>query len=68
MKDETWKIEYKQWKKLKPYQIKLIDEFPKTQSQACLLYSMWREWMNIKKLNLSENTDVSNSWIDPWDN
>ena len=29
MNDESWKIQYKHWKILKPYQIKLIDEGPK---------------------------------------
>ena len=41
MSDETWKIQYKKWKDLKPYQIKLIDDGPKSQSQAWLLNSMW---------------------------
>ena len=31
MIEETWKGEYKQWKDLKPYQIKLIDDGPKSQ-------------------------------------
>ena len=49
MNDETWKTQYKQWKKLKPYQIKLIDDGPKSQSQAWLLNSTWCEWMEIKR-------------------
>ena len=54
MDEETWKIQYKQWKKLKPYQIKLIDDGPKRQSQAWLLNSMWCEWIDLKRKNRSE--------------
>ncbi len=54
MNEETWKTEYKQWKNLKPYQIKLIDHGPKSQSQARFLNSMWSEWMDLRKINLSE--------------
>tara|TARA_B100000965_G_C19075810_1_gene534080 strand:- start:246 stop:386 length:141 start_codon:yes stop_codon:yes gene_type:complete len=41
MNEETWKNQYKQCKNLKPYQIKLIDDGAKSQSQAWLLNSMW---------------------------
>ena len=71
MSEETWKIEYKQWKNLKPYQIKLIDDGPKSQSQAWLLNSMWCDWMDLKKTNDSEGYEFNNSSspsIDPWDN
>ena len=68
MNDENWKIQYKQWKDLKPYQIKLIDDGPKSQSQAWLLNSMWCEWMDLKKTNESQFSEINNiSWIDPWD-
>tara|TARA_Y100001968_G_scaffold177265_1_gene162398 strand:- start:6941 stop:7165 length:225 start_codon:yes stop_codon:yes gene_type:complete len=73
MKEETWKNEYKQWKNLKPYQIKLINDGPNSQSQAWLLNSMWCEWMDLKKMNESEvyksNNSSSSSFtsIDPWD-
>ena len=49
MNDETWKTQYKKWKDLKPYQIKLIDEVPKSQAQAWLLNLMWCEWSDLKK-------------------
>ncbi len=68
MNDETWKIQYKQWKYLKPYQIQLIDDGPKSQSQSWLLNSMWGEWMDLKKLNLSEiPTNDIPSRTDPWE-
>ena len=69
MDEENWKIQYKQWKKLKPYQIKLIDDGPKSQSQAWLLNSMWCEWMDLKRINISEACpkNSSSTWTDPWD-
>tara|TARA_B100000214_G_scaffold375150_1_gene360332 strand:+ start:676 stop:885 length:210 start_codon:yes stop_codon:yes gene_type:complete len=68
MNEEEWKIQYKQWKKLKPYQIKLIDDGPKSQSQAWLLNSMWCEWMDLKKINMPEiSTNKFNSLNDPWE-
>ena len=54
MNDESWKIQYKQWKNLKPYQIKLIENGPKSQSQAWLLNSMWCEWMDLKRTTVSD--------------
>ncbi len=67
MSEETWKNQYKQWKKLKPYQIKLIDDGPKSQSQAWLLNSMWCEWMELREINVSdiEKKDIS-CLTDPW--
>ena len=68
MNKESWKDQYKQWKNLKPYQIKLIDNGPKSQSQAWLLNSMWCEWMDMKKLNVSEfSTNELSSSTDPWE-
>ena len=68
MSDETWKTQYKKWKELKPYQIKLIDDGPKSQSQAWLLNSMWCEWMDLKKMNVSDLTKKDNfSSSDPWE-
>ncbi len=67
MSDETWKKQYKQWKDLKPYQIKLIDDGPKSQSQAWLLNSMWCEWMDLKKMNVSDLSKKDKfSSSDPW--
>ena len=69
MSEESWKTEYKQWKNLKAYQIKLIDDGPQSQSQAWLLNSMWCDWMDLKKINLSEIPKKDNTlWCDPWDN
>ena len=69
MIDESWKNQFKKWKNLKPYQIKLIDDGPSTQSQAWLLNSMWCEWMDLKEINVSESTTQDTSFsIDPWDN
>ncbi len=68
MNEETWKIQYKQWKNLKPYQIKLIDEGPKSQSQAWLLNSMWCEWKDLKRINVTEISKCEiASWTDPWE-
>ena len=55
-------------KKLKPYQIKLIDDGPKSQSQAWLLNAMWCEWMDLKSINVSKiSTDEFSLWTDPWE-
>ena len=68
MSEENWKNQYKQWKNLKPYQIKLIDDGPKSQSQAWLINSMWCEWMDLKEINVSETSEINKPLrIDPWD-
>ena len=68
MSNESWKDQYKQWKNLKPYQIKLIDDGPKSQSQAWLLNSMWCEWMDLKKKNVLEISKNDSSYEkDPWE-
>ena len=68
MDDETWKIQYKKWKDLNPCQIKLIEDSPKSQSQAWLLNSMWWEWMDLKGINVSEiSINDTSAWTDPWD-
>ena len=51
------------WENLKIYQIRLIDDTPKRQSQAWLFNSMWCEWMDLKRIKVSEIS----SWTDPWD-
>ncbi len=68
MSEESWKDQYKQWKSLKPYQIKLIDDGTKSQSQAWLLNAMWCEWMDLKRSNFVEDSkkDIS-SCTDPWE-
>ena len=68
MPEEIWKIQYKKWKKLKPYQIRLIDDGPKSQSHEWLLNSMWCEWMDLKDRNVSKNSEKGiSSWTDPWE-
>ena len=68
MNDDYWKTQYKQWKNLKPYQIKLIDDGPESQSQAWLLNSMWCEWMDLKRIKVSEiSTNDTSSCTDPWE-
>ena len=68
MSNESWKDQYKQWKNLKPYQTKLIDEGPKSQSQAWLLNSMWCEWLDLKKINVSQISKNDTSYEnDPWE-
>ena len=68
MLEEIWKIQYKKWKKLKPYQIRLIDDGPKSQSQAWLLNSMWCEWLDLKNRNVYKNSEKGiSSWTDPWE-
>ena len=68
MIEEVWKIQYKKWKKLKPYQIRLIDDGPKSQSQAWLLNSMWCEWLDLKDRYVSKNSEEGiSSWTDPWE-
>ncbi len=49
MNDEGWKDEYKSWKSLKPFQIKLLENGPETLSQAWLINQMWCEWMDLRK-------------------
>ena len=68
MSNESWKDQYKQWKNLKPYQIKLIDDGPKSQSQAWLLNSKWCEWLDLKDINISEHSEKGiSSWTDSWE-
>ncbi len=67
MIEGNWGIQYKKWKNLKPYQIRLIDDTPKSQSLAWLLYSMWCEWMDLKRTNESKIPEKDISTIDPWE-
>ena len=65
---EDWKDQYKQWKLLKDFQIKLLDEGPKTLSQTWLVNQMWCDWRDIKKIKEAKlpalNTTPN---IDPWE-
>ncbi len=48
MNDENWKEELKEWNpKLKPYQLKLLDQGPKSNSQILTLSDMWLEWKDL---------------------
>ena len=56
MNDKNWKEEYKRWKSelLQPYQIKLLEEGPKSNNQTLILSDMWLEWKELatkRKLN-----------------
>ncbi len=71
MNDENWKEQYKSWKVLKPFQLKLLDEGAVSLSQSWLLNSMWCEWKDIKRLKETElpaiqsKLDALNK--DPWE-
>jgi len=66
MNDESWKDQYKEWKTLKPYQVKLLDDGAKSQSQAWLINSMWCDWQDIKKIKDTELPSLKSSSDDPW--
>ncbi len=70
MVNEDWKTEYKELKPdLKPFQVQLLDEGPKSQSQAWLLNSMWCEWNKLKKQYDKKNISSimkSHAYKDPW--
>ena len=64
---EDWRDQYKQWKLLKDFQIKLLDEGPKTLSQTWLVNQMWCDWRDIKKIKEAKLPALKNSPnIDPW--
>ena len=69
MNDENWKAEFKQWKQgLKPLHIKLLEDGPQNQNQACILNEMWCEWKEIavkRKLNQIAKT-AAIVIEDPW--
>ena len=68
MNDECWKEQYKGWKTLQPYQIKLLDDGAKSQSQAWLVNSMWCDWKDIKKIKDTELPTLKSFEDDPWRN
>ena len=48
MNDENWKEELKEWNpNLKPYQVKLLDEGARSNSQTLILSDMWLEWKDL---------------------
>ena len=65
MNDNNWIEQYKEWKTLLPYQLKLLDNGPKSQSQAWLINSMWCDWNNIKKIKDTELPPIT-QLEDPW--
>ena len=67
MNDESWKEQYKEWKELKPFQIKMLDEGAQSLSQTWLINSMWCEWRDIKQIKETELPNVKASFEeDPW--
>ena len=69
MDSENWKEQYKEWKGgLKPFQLKLLDEGAKSQSQAWLLNSMWCDWQQIKKFKETNLPSIKTPMqlLDPW--
>ncbi len=70
MNDENWKEQYKEWKTLKPFQIKLLDEGAVSLSQTWLVNSMWSEWQDIKRLKETDLPSIPSisdeSSQDPW--
>lgn len=70
MNDENWKEEYKNWKALNHYQLKLLDQAPNSLSQTWLLNQMWCDWNEMKKIREAELPKVhqvkTTSLADPW--
>ena len=70
MHEENWVEQYKGWKDLKPFQIKLLDEGPQSLSQTWLFNTMWSEWKALKHLKEKEkfenNQSINKITKDPW--
>tara|TARA_B100000700_G_C14623637_1_gene659412 strand:- start:347 stop:556 length:210 start_codon:yes stop_codon:yes gene_type:complete len=67
MESEDWKEQYKQWKLLKPFEVRLLDEGPKSLSQTWLVNQMWCEWRDIKKIKQAKLPSIEiSSNQDPW--
>ncbi len=69
MNDENWRIEFKQWKpNLRPIEVKLLEEGPQNQNQACILNEMWCEWKDIAvKRKISQIAKKNCEIADPWE-
>ena len=68
MNDEQWQNQYKGWKSLKPFQIKLLDEGAKTLSQSWLLNEMWCDWKALRRLKDIELAPLKAPLSkDPWE-
>ena len=67
MEHDSWKDEYKKWRSLKPFQVKLLDEGAKTLSQAWLINSMWSDWHEIKRIKETSLPKIKTQIaLDPW--
>ncbi len=67
MKDQRWQEEYQEWRSLKPFQKQLLEDGPKSQSQAWLVNNMWCDWKELKKLKEAELPSIySDNEKDPW--
>tara|TARA_Y100001968_G_C19406562_1_gene743988 strand:+ start:301 stop:510 length:210 start_codon:yes stop_codon:yes gene_type:complete len=67
MNSDDWKSQYKEWKPLKPFQIKLLDEGPQSLSQSWLVNSMWCEWKSMKMIRDTELPEIESQKLkDPW--
>tara|TARA_Y100001968_G_C19376267_1_gene727824 strand:+ start:818 stop:1030 length:213 start_codon:yes stop_codon:yes gene_type:complete len=63
-----WKEQYKQWKLLKPFQLKILEDGPKTLSQTWLVNQMWCEWRDIKKIKEAKLPSLQSlNSEDPWE-
>ncbi len=67
MNDQNWKAEYINWKSdLKPYQIKLLEEGPNSNSQTLLLNDMWLEWKHLAAKRKIAEISGKSLIEDPW--
>ena len=57
MEVKNWQEEYKEWKDLKPFQVKLLEEGAQSQSQAWLINSMWCDWKALSELKETGNKE-----------
>ena len=67
MNDENWKKEFMELKtNLKPYQIKLLEEGPQSNSQTLMLSDMWLEWKDLvakREINkIGKYLDIDDPW------
>ena len=59
MDNEHWQEEYKHWKKLRPAQVRLLEEGAQSLSQSWLLNQMWCDWKEIKELKATNLKNAS---------
>ena len=67
MNDQNWKEEFKRWKpNLKPFQVQLLEDGARSQSQTLMLCEMWCEWKDLAiKRGLNKKT-MDEAIEDPW--